>query len=66
MVAHDLEAWNILVIYLEQRNAALSDKRAGQGPTSAVGQDTSTTPAGSAAALAQKELAKHMLGLFHT
>lgn len=39
-MAQDLEAWNILVIYLEQRNTALSDKCAGQGPISAVGDKT--------------------------
>lgn len=43
-VAQNLEAWNILVIYLEQRNAALSDKRANQGPTSAVGDKTPPPP----------------------
>lgn len=35
-----MEAWNILVIYLEQRNIALSDKCAGQGPRSAVADKT--------------------------
>lgn len=43
-VAQDLEAWNILVIYLEQIKAALSDKCAGQGPTSAVEDKTPPPP----------------------
>lgn len=42
--AQDLEAWNISVIYLEQRNAALSDKCASQGPTSAGGDKTPPAP----------------------
>lgn len=43
-LAQDLEAWNILVIHLEQRNAALSDKCASQGPTSAARDKTPAPP----------------------
>lgn len=43
-MAQDLAAWNILEIYLEPRNTALSNKCAGQGPTSAVGDKTPPPP----------------------
>lgn len=43
-LAQDLGAWNILVIYLEPRNTALSNKCAGQRPTPAAGDKTTPPP----------------------
>lgn len=74
-MAQDLEARNTLVIQLEQRNAALSDTCASQGPTSAV-RDKTPAPSPSLEArehwhkkstcLFGKWLAKHMLELLQT